>query len=41
MRSLATEAGTSETDMLAYELANPRHMSVDGLARYWRKLRQD
>jgi glyoxylase-like metal-dependent hydrolase (beta-lactamase superfamily II) len=29
--------GLSEKQVLAYELANPTLMSVDGLMRYWRK----
>lgn len=39
MRALATDAGTSEADARAYELANPRSMSVDGIARWLRKSR--
>ena len=34
---LMSEFGASEADTRAYELANPRVMSVDGIARYWRK----
>ena len=37
MRAWAGRTGTSEQDAVAYELANPREMSVDGIARYWRK----
>lgn len=37
MRDWAIELDTSEADTRAYELANPRVMSVDGIARYWRK----
>ena len=37
MRKLALQNGMSEEDARAYELANPRVMSVDGIARYWRK----
>ena len=37
MRAWAERLGTSEADARAYELANPRAMSVDGIARYWRK----
>ena len=36
MRDRAMAAGTREEDARAYELANPRAMSVDGLVRYWR-----
>jgi len=38
MRAWARRTGTSEQDAMAYELANPREMSVDGIARYLRKL---
>jgi glyoxylase-like metal-dependent hydrolase (beta-lactamase superfamily II) len=37
MRAWAAESGTSAADTEAYELANPRDMSVDGIARYWTK----
>ena len=37
MRDLALETGLAEEDTLAYELANPRFMSVDGITRYLRK----
>lgn len=37
MRSWATRLGADESEALAYELANPRSLSVDGIARYWRK----
>ena len=37
MRRQATERGLGETELRAYELANPRVMSIDGIARYWRK----
>lgn len=37
MRERAALVGTGEDAALAYELANPREMSVDGLGRYWRK----
>ena len=37
MRDSGTRSGLSAADLLAYELANPRQMSVDGIARYWRK----
>ena len=37
MRSWANRTGTSTNDSIAYELANPREMSVDGIARYLRK----
>jgi glyoxylase-like metal-dependent hydrolase (beta-lactamase superfamily II) len=37
MRDWATRTGTGEEDARAYEVANPRYMSVDGIARYWRK----
>jgi hypothetical protein len=36
-RGQATKEGVDETVMRAYELANPRSMSVDGIARYWHK----
>jgi glyoxylase-like metal-dependent hydrolase (beta-lactamase superfamily II) len=42
MRDRATAAGLDQATAKAYELANPRDMSVDGIARYWRKKdRQD
>lgn len=34
---LASADGVDDAAALAYELANPRFMSVDGIARYWRK----
>ena len=37
MWKLASADGVDEAVALAYELANPRFMSVDGIARYWRK----
>jgi glyoxylase-like metal-dependent hydrolase (beta-lactamase superfamily II) len=37
VRRRGIEAGADEATAWAYELANPRHMSVDGIARYWRK----
>jgi len=37
MRELAATAGSDPALLAAYELANPRVMSVDGIARYWRK----
>jgi glyoxylase-like metal-dependent hydrolase (beta-lactamase superfamily II) len=37
MRSRAAELGLDEADTRAYELANPRVMSVDGITRYLRK----
>jgi len=37
MRSLASADGSNAELLHAYELANPRTMSVDGIARYWRK----
>ena len=37
MRAGATAQGLDEEQLRAYELANPRTMSVDGIARYWRK----
>jgi glyoxylase-like metal-dependent hydrolase (beta-lactamase superfamily II) len=37
MRDRAVGQGVEASAMLAYELANPRTMSVDGIARYWRK----
>ncbi len=42
MRDRAAAAGLDQATAKAYELANPRDMSVDGIARYWRKKdRQD
>ena len=35
MRTLAGDAGLDAALLGAYELANPRAMSVDGIARYW------
>jgi glyoxylase-like metal-dependent hydrolase (beta-lactamase superfamily II) len=37
MWRLASADGVDDQTALAYELANPRFMSVDGIARYWRK----
>ena len=37
MQRWAEEDGVDDATALAYELANPRFMSVDGIARYWRK----
>ena len=37
MRARAAAGGVDEDGLRAYELANPREMSVDGIARYWRK----
>jgi glyoxylase-like metal-dependent hydrolase (beta-lactamase superfamily II) len=37
MRDLAFETGLDESEARAYELANPRVMSVDGITRYLRK----
>lgn len=37
MRQRAEAAGLDAESARAYELANPRAMSVDGIARYWRK----
>ena len=37
MWRLASADGVDDAAALAYELANPRFMSVDGIARYWRK----
>jgi glyoxylase-like metal-dependent hydrolase (beta-lactamase superfamily II) len=37
MRRRAVAEGIGEAGLAAYELANPRSMSVDGIARYWRK----
>jgi hypothetical protein len=37
MRARAVELGLDEHETRAYELANPRVMSVDGIARYLRK----
>ena len=37
MRAWASRTGTSDEDVVAYELANPRDMSVDGIERYLRK----
>jgi glyoxylase-like metal-dependent hydrolase (beta-lactamase superfamily II) len=41
MRRRAIAEGVGEAGLEAYELANPRSMSVDGIARYWRKRRGD
>ena len=35
MRDRAAEQGVDDATARAYELANPRSMSVDGIARYW------
>jgi glyoxylase-like metal-dependent hydrolase (beta-lactamase superfamily II) len=40
MRRRAAASGVDEETAVAYELANPRYMSVDGIARYWNKLAQ-
>ena len=37
MRRRAEDLGVDSGAFRAYELANPRIMSVDGIARYWRK----
>jgi glyoxylase-like metal-dependent hydrolase (beta-lactamase superfamily II) len=37
MKARAATSGLDETSSRAYELANPRDMSVDGIARYWKK----
>lgn len=37
MRRRAEAAGLDAESARAYELANPRAMSVDGIARFWRK----
>ena len=37
MWRLASADGVDDAAALAYELANPRFMSVDGISRYWRK----
>jgi hypothetical protein len=37
MRRRAEALGVEPEAFRAYELANPRIMSVDGIARYWRK----
>jgi hypothetical protein len=37
MRRHAEALGIETSAFGAYELANPRTMSVDGIARYWRK----
>ncbi len=34
---MASADGVDDAAALAYELANPRFMSVDGITRYWRK----
>ena len=39
MREAASLDGLDPDDMLAYELANPREMSVDGILRYLKKRR--
>lgn len=40
MRERAASAGIDDDTAQAYELANPRYMSVDGIIRYWSKLGQ-
>jgi len=40
MRQRSAAAGLDEATADAYELANPRYMSVDGIIRYWSKLDQ-
>lgn len=37
MRRRAEDLGVEPAAFGAYELANPRTMSIDGIARYWRK----
>ncbi len=37
MRDASVAAGLDAESIRAYELANPREMSVDGIARYWAK----
>ena len=37
VKGRAYSQGLSESDFQMLELANPTHMSVDGLMRYWRK----
>ncbi len=37
MRDASVAAGLDSASIRAYELANPREMSVDGIARYWAK----
>jgi len=37
MRERATAQGVDAATARAYELANPRSMSVDGIARYWKR----
>ena len=37
MRARAVSEGVGAAELEGYELANPRSMSVDGIARYWRK----
>jgi glyoxylase-like metal-dependent hydrolase (beta-lactamase superfamily II) len=37
MRALAGDVGLDAAMLEAYELANPRVMSVDGIARYWKR----
>jgi hypothetical protein len=38
MRERAAAQGVDAEVARAYELANPRSMSVDGIARYWSRL---
>jgi len=40
MRERAASAGIDDDTAQAYELANPRYMSVDGIIRYWTQLDQ-
>ncbi len=40
MREMAGDRGVEGSLLTAYELANPRAMTVDGISRYWRKREQ-
>ena len=37
VRRRGVAAGASSALLRAYEITNPRDMSVDGIARYWHK----
>ena len=41
MQAAALAKGVSAETLQVYEIANPLHMSATGLARYWRKFRQN
>lgn len=41
MRERAAAEGVDEEEARAFELANPRFMSVDGIIRYWKRRERD